>query len=387
MFGNNYLSKSKTFERKISSPVNPNIDAIVSIPCYDEDFLFSTLDSLNAAMLKCPSKLVEVIVVINSSKDSSEEIVHKNLMLSQSLNEFCGEESAHYSFTLHQILLENIPPKIAGVGYARRVGMDEAVCRYNDISKPDGLIISLNADSLVSENYFSSIFSAVKANKKSPAYVFGFCHNYDTKLFSEEEIVATKLYEKYLYYHKENLKIAGFPHYFHTIGSCFACTAIAYIKAGAMPCRQAGEDFYFLHKLANLGDVFEISETLVFPASRVSNRVPFGTGKAVDTILENKYFDVYNHKLYSLLKTFFSSFDEIFEAKSLNIDKIPNPIVNFMGEDELNNIFDDCFKNSSNLIMFKKRLFVHFNAFWIVKFFNSFKNSTDFPPERWYFNI
>lgn len=386
MFANNYLNKSKFFERKIISIVNPKLDAIVVIPCYNEDFIFNTLESLNLALQKCTNKLVELIIVINSSENSPIEHVKNNIKVYNYLLDISNNCTIHFNFSLHLILLEKIPSKIAGVGYARRIGMDEALCRFNDISNPNGLIISLDADSLVSENYFKKIFSFHRNNPKIESFVLGFKHNFNENFFSKDEISACKLYEKYLLYHKNMLKSSGFPHYFHTIGSCFGFIANAYIKAGAMPCRQAGEDFYFIHKLANFANIGEISDILVFPAPRISNRVPFGTGKAIANIIENKYIDVYNPKLYKILKNFFSSFDLFYEIKTINIDLISKYIVNFVGKEKLNNIFNDCFKNSSSYKLFKKRLFVHFNAFWIIKFFNSFKTNSDFSTERWYIN-
>ena len=63
-----------------------------------------------------------------------------------------------------------------------------------------------------------------------------------------------------------------------TIGSAFAVTANAYIKRGGMTRSQAGEDFYFLQTLAQIGTVGEITTTKVYPSARLSDRIPFGTG-------------------------------------------------------------------------------------------------------------
>ncbi len=45
--------------------------------------------------------------------------------------------------------------------------------------------------------------------------------------------------------------------------------------------RKAGEDFYFIQKIIELGNYTELNTTGVIPSPRISNRVPFGTGKAI----------------------------------------------------------------------------------------------------------
>ena len=47
------------------------------------------------------------------------------------------------------------------------------------------------------------------------------------------------------------------------------------------PRRNAGEDFYFLNKLAKLGPVVSAQSAPLRIAARVSDRVPFGTGRAM----------------------------------------------------------------------------------------------------------
>jgi hypothetical protein len=49
--------------------------------------------------------------------------------------------------------------------------------------------------------------------------------------------------------------------------------------------RTAGEDFYFLQQLAKTSGVARLTGTTVFPSSRPSGRVPFGTGRAVGRLL------------------------------------------------------------------------------------------------------
>ncbi|MDX8407268.1 MAG: hypothetical protein R8L58_02665, partial [Mariprofundaceae bacterium] len=76
-------------------------------------------------------------------------------------------------------------------------------------------------------------------------------------------------------------KHAGLPYAFTSIGSCFAVRANACARHHGMNKRKAGEDFYFLHKLARERAPGYIPEVCVYPSARMSSRTPFGTGQAV----------------------------------------------------------------------------------------------------------
>jgi len=62
----------------------------------------------------------------------------------------------------------------------------------------------------------------------------------------------------------------------------------AYVEVRGMNKREAGEDFYFLSKLAKIGKISYIKETCVYPSARPSTRVPFGTGSRVQRFLSGK---------------------------------------------------------------------------------------------------
>jgi hypothetical protein len=71
-----------------------------------------------------------------------------------------------------------------------------------------------------------------------------------------------------------------------------------------MNTRRAGEDFYFLDKLAKTGTIGRITATAVHPSPRASGRVPFGTGKRIIRFIgggENEY-TLYNPRSFAVLK-------------------------------------------------------------------------------------
>ncbi|MDL2262155.1 glycosyltransferase [Bacteroidales bacterium OttesenSCG-928-I21] len=368
---NNPNTKAPSPQRKDSGGF------FVVIPCYDDEFIFNTLQSLEET--RETESEVEVIVVVNSSENTPFHIVEKNRKIFDELEKKAN--SFYYKrFKLLPVNIENTVKKKGGVGHARKTGMDEAVRRFSAVSKPNGIIISLDADTLVGKNYFVEIENAFKKNPKINAFTFQFRHDFNEKIYSEEEIEACRLYETYLRYYRLSLKTTGFPYCFHTIGSCFAVTASAYTKVGGMPQKQGGEDFYFLHKLAQTTEIGEIKATIVYPSPRISDRVPFGTGPSVRNIISDKKYLVYNFELFFILKKFFDCFPDFWKSDAINIKNIPNEIVDFWGEKKVIETIKECKENSAQEKYFIKRLYSKFDAFFVVKFLNSFDEKSNFPP-------
>ncbi|HAJ27022.1 MAG TPA: hypothetical protein DCG53_07225 [Syntrophus sp. (in: bacteria)] len=77
-----------------------------------------------------------------------------------------------------------------------------------------------------------------------------------------------------------------------------------------MPCRQAGQDFYFLNKLAKLASLGDIRDTTVYPSARPSGRVPFGTGRRMLRFLEGGHDEylIYDPRVFSVLKAWLEEF-------------------------------------------------------------------------------
>lgn len=375
-FSEYYFSRYPSLPAFFKDVPENNLGIIVVVPCYNDDFVFRTLSSLENT--ESSEWAIEVIVVVNSGENTAEEIVAKNKTIFEKLKK--QRETAYYKrFKLLPIYIENVPRKTAGVGNARKIGMDEAINRFSLINNPTGIIASLDADCLVDKSYFKKIEICVKENPKKEGFVFQFQHDFDAKQYFENEIEACRLYEMYLRYYKLALAISGFPHCFHTIGSCFAVTASAYTKIGGMSRRQGGEDFYFLHKLAQMTIVDEISELLVFPSPRISERVPFGTGPTVKNIIRTGDYHVYNFELFLVLKRFFDCFETLSKAENIELNAIPEEIINFAGKEDLLKLFSECKHNAKPGNNLKKRLFSKFDAFFVVKFLNSFNNDSHYP--------
>ena len=89
----------------------------------------------------------------------------------------------------------------------------------------------------------------------------------------------------------------------------------SYAKVRGFPKRAAGEDFYMLNKLAKVGDIESLDSPVLEVQARLSDRVPFGTGHALQTILSlgepmDDYL-YYNPEIFPLLRIWLEAIPEI----------------------------------------------------------------------------
>ncbi len=370
MFANKYLLKNNRVPLIDTAPRN-NCNIRIVIPCYNETLLLHTLNSLKECEL--PETETEVIVLINHSEVASEEIKQANLRTKTDAENWIKLNRVRgiSFFVLGPI---ELPRKWAGVGLARKTGLDEAVLRFNFFNMRDGIIVSLDADSLVGSNYLVEIERYFKLNPKQVGATIKVEHQ---KVgLSEKQKRGIELYERYLVYYKEVLEFTGYPQAMITIGSAFAVTAEAYVKRGGMNRRQAGEDFYFLQNLAQLGTVGEITTTRVYPSARLSDRVPFGTGAAIQKWM-NGADDlnlVYNFSAFSDLKVFFDAKERLFQTGITEYEKLISalalPVRQFLLKDNFWTDIQDLNQNCSTLKSFQTRFYQKFNAFKVMKFMN-----------------
>jgi glycosyltransferase involved in cell wall biosynthesis len=377
MFANNYLLKNNRVPLITTEP-NSQCNIRIVIPCYNEPELLHTFESLKKCSL--PETKVEVIILFNHAEDAPEEIKNFNIVTKTEADRWIKENNSNklIFFAIGPVELRK---KWAGVGLARKTGLDEAVLRFNHFNNSRGIVVSLDSDSLVEPNYLIEIEKHFNQNPKHVGATIKVEHQKDG--LSEKQKQGIELYEKYLHYYKDALQFTGYPQAMITIGSAFTVTAEAYVKRGGMNRRQAGEDFYFLQNLAQLGTVGEITTTKVLPSARLSNRVPFGTGAAIQKWMEGTedLTKTYNFRAFTDLKVFFDTNERLFQTDKSGyfnlISGMPESIQQFVLQDNFWNEIEDLNKNCSTLKSFQTRFFQKFNAFKVLKFMN-------FAHEKYY---
>lgn len=370
MFADRYIEKNVVYPEFIDMVVSPSVSMIVMIPCLNEPEIFRTLESLWSC--EPIHTYCEVIVVVNESENSNQAVKDFNQENYLKLFEW-KRENDRPTLILHPIYARSVSAKHAGAGMARKIGMDEAIRRFNALNRPDGVIISLDADCLVSSNYLQKIEAIFAGNKSCFAATLNFKHRVD-EMADPKQKLGMQLYEDYLHYYKKSLDFTGFPDSIYTIGSAFAVRADAYVKQGGMNRRQAGEDFYFLNKLTKLGKIIEIDDAFVYPSARVSDRVPFGTGAAM-TKWMNEDGDLtvtYNFTAFLDLKVLFDRVDSLFRnnADEIFMASLPASVQEYLQTLEFSRKLDEINQNSSSLLSFRKRFFQFFDGFIILRFLN-----------------
>jgi hypothetical protein len=194
--------------------------------------------------------------------------------------------------------------------------------------------------------------------------------------FNEDIYRYITLYELHLRYLLQALRYAGFPEAFHTVGSATAVKALPYVRAGGMNRRQAGEDFYFIQKLIPAGGYFSLDSTVVYPSPRASYRVPFGTGAAIGRLTGEEADDLMTYDLnaYLDLSVLFRMTEVLFtcspgETTGL-YGTLPPGLRSCLTPDEFTVRTEEIKRNTSGYASFRKRFFIWFNMFRIIKYLN-----------------
>nr|WP_321405537.1 glycosyltransferase [uncultured Carboxylicivirga sp.] len=344
-------------------------DIRVVIPVYlEEEFIDILLDSMQVAAEKCLKK-IELIMVVNYSSDCIQEVKLRQYKLFDYL---IGQRHEYSDYSISVIQAYDLIAKHAGVGWARKIGMDYAVSKFADEDNPGGIILSLDADCVVCPNYFTEVWKKFEEEIINGCTI---CFEHQSEGLNDSQKEAIFQYELHLRYYLQALRWTGHPHAFHTVGSSFAVTAEAYVRAGGMPRKQAGEDFYFLQKVISLGRFSELNTTCVYPSSRMSDRVPFGTGPTIAKLInDSDDYKTYNLQAFIDLKDLFTIRDKFFKIEQdgyLDLlselsGRIRSYLMNSDFYTDLTNVNNNC----SSLNTFNKRFFEVFDAFRVVKYLN-----------------
>jgi hypothetical protein len=301
-----YIEKNTLFPQFIDEEPDSNTGIIVVIPSYDEPDINKVIDSLAEA--DEPECKVEVIVVVNAPQGASLCRLENNR---NTLNDIESRKRNDKNIWFRLFSLDIKPEVIQGwgVGLARKTGMDEALRRFCTIGNQFGIIVNLDADCRVEKNYFRAICEQFYKRTNLNACSVYFEHDVAGNEFSKSEYKNILQYELHLRYFLQGLKYAGCPWAFHTVGSAMAVRAKQYALQGGMNRRQAGEDFYFIQKMISAGGYFSLNTTAVYPSSRTSFRVPFGTGTVMAKLCQeiDAQFMTYNPAAFSDLHTLFNN--------------------------------------------------------------------------------
>ena len=219
-----YLERYAYSSLGIEKPTNPTTGLIIVIPVFNERHTTKALDSLMNSSL--PKANTEVLIVINQSVDCDANIAKQNNNTLLTIESWIANNHKNgIQFYVTKIAL---PKKHAGVGLARKAGMDEATRRFEKTGNKKGIILCYDADCTCSENYIKEVYNSFERLQLNGASIH-FEHSFNTLDALEREGIIQ--YELHLRNYVNSLRKAGYPYAFHTIGSSMA-------EIGRASCRE-----------------------------------------------------------------------------------------------------------------------------------------------------
>jgi len=371
-FADAYLGK-QNFRPAITSIPSGDLECIIVLPSYRDECLSEAVESL--LNLNPFRGSAEIIVVLNAPSDAPSSVIYSTNLLAAGLKTYSAPFKEK-GIGFHIICRTDLPRREAGVGLARKIGMDEALYRFNMLDRNNGIIASFDADGKCEPNFLKALYDHFLSRPETPGCSVYFEHELNEAGSTPDIHKAIVRYELYLRYYVQSLRYAGFPYAFHTLGSSFAVKADIYARQGGMNKRKAGEDFYFLHKIIPLGHFTDLNDTCIYLSSRPSDRVPFGTGAAVRKILCSGIpeWPTYTFTAFKELKPFFGNVSGLYKVSQAETEKImkdwPEPLVQFLRLNNFAEVLDECKKNSAHPATFIKRFYAWFNGFRVLKYLN-----------------
>jgi len=375
-----YLRKFGFQNWNLELSVNKSFRIIVVVPAIQENInvrslIFSLLENKTETF-----KEILFVFVVNNMKGTPLEAKDDNQKLISYLQNIislkANDELALkiYEAKLNIALIDasspgrEMPEKDGGVGYARKIGMDIALRYFNYANNERNLLVCLDADCKVSNNYTQALINLL-IEKHAAGFI-----EYEHLLPEKDlEKTAIIIYEIFLRYYVLGLKYAESPYAFDTIGSTMFCDVDSYIKIGGMNKKKAAEDFYFLEKLAKLVPIHKENSAKVYPSPRGSWRVPFGTGQRVNRFLAgtNDEFLLYNPICFELLKKWHKIFfsDNILSADEYltHAGRIDSSLQNFLIEQSFVDSWHKILNETTKKEQLQKQKYYWFDGFRTLK--------------------
>lgn len=373
-----YLQKYGYLKREVYTNIRHQINMVIVVPALAED---GQIDTLIESLQKQDTELLHQVLflfVVNNPEDAEPEIEDNNARVILKLRKLINNQDTKLQIGFIDCSSHGMamPVKDAGVGLARKTGMDTALDLFS-IPGKDNILVCLDADCEVSTNYLNELFRAFRAGKAKIAAV-RFEHRLPEEALARHSIIA---YELFLLHYQLGMRLTDSYYNYHSVGSTIACTAETYIKCEGMNMLKAGEDFYFLQKAAKLAKIQLLADAVVYPSARRSVRVPFGTGQRIDSYLRagEPDYSVHNMQSFLIVKKWLSLFNNMADQPVLEIikesEKISKQLSAFLVERGFVASWAKIQKNGGDIA---KQLIVWFDAFKTMMLLHHLRDSA-FP--------
>lgn len=398
-----YLERHAEPEAKIADRLAGSFGHALVIPAYDEgEELMRALQSVPMG----PEGDVLIVLVVNAAPEAPAWVHERNgEVLTRLRRQYGLEEAAFldaaaparvFRFRAGRILYvdraspEHLLPSGQGVGWARKIGFDIALRLHRARRLSSRWLHSTDADVILPRDYFER--ASLQRAPTAAALVYPFVHR------GEEDVMlarAVQLYEISLRYYVLGLASAGSPYAHHTIGSTLAVDAVAYAKVRGVPKRTAAEDFYLLGKLAKIGSVVPLPGATISVSGRVSRRVPFGTGPAVERIARKGNFTLYHPRIFAHLGVWLgamsdlthlspaSAFSKRLTERCRKAGLDPTPVGEMAAHPAIEAALAAARRQSKSAAKFRQHLATWFDAFRTLKLVHALE-ARGLAPMPWF---
>jgi hypothetical protein len=259
-----------------------------------------------------------LILVVNGSEDASEAVHEGNRLFLEWIRGLFQVQALPLVRCewkgLPVLLVDRASPGLClparqGVGLARKLASDLALSLYESGGLRSPWMCCTDADVTLPGDYLSGLPSA---EAPGSAALYPFLHEPEG---GDGQQHAMRLYECFLHYYVLGMRWAGSPYAYHSIGSSFAVHMERYAAVRGFPRRLAGEDFHMLNKLVKQAPLLPVQCQPIRIRGRKSERVPFGTGRALEQIQSlNGPYQVYDPAVFGALRLWIQALERFAAA-------------------------------------------------------------------------
>lgn len=329
-----YLEKSRFGEAFDLPAPEEGLDFIFVIPHTTFHFV---RDSLRPFREKTPGVKAEFLLPLNfREKEGKAEQQRSDEILKAFV------EQSDFPYPVHILKTFELPRKKALKNMAYKIGMDEALGRFQQVENKNGWIVSLDPGLAFPPNALQQLSEAILEKPKKEALGFGF--RLPASLSHQE------IFQRYLI---EALRHAGHPHAEYSFGNTFAYKQTAYEKYGGIPQKKTGFTFSFIQKFIAEGSFRELPN-LVIERHDLAPLPNFMEEEKLPSM-----------KLFEEIGFFLAQLDEMFDGKEVEL----RPALKaFLDQEGFYLKLPDMRKHSNSPKTFQKRFYAWFGLSRIARF-------------------
>ena len=377
-----YLERYAEDTARLGATLCDDFAHAVVIPSYAEgELLEQSLDTIPVDT----AAPVLAVVNVNARRRSRKAVVQANdLSVARLraryplLTDLDDHTSLHEAPFGRLVLLRRTLPNSQGVGLARKLGVDFVLGVWRAGKLDSDWIYCTDADVRLPPDYFAP------PPEDGAAMLLNFRH------FPVESSLErpARIYDAWLRAYVLGLKLADSPYAYHTIGSTVAVNARAYAAVRGFPKRNAAEDFYLLNKLAKHGPVIRSPASPIQLAARLSERVPFGTGRAMQAAHsggEDALPFFYHPDLFHYLRLVLQSaeqaiagegrYEDLLRMAARQADLPPGVVLLACQQLEFEVALDNAMSSAASIVRRRRAFHGWFDAFRTLRFIHTIRDN------------